>query len=137
MKKRIKILNVLLSMVFVLVVISGCRVLPTIMVGWVETSGLSNKNVDYISFNGTDKNTICIEPGQTTEFDYRIKIRKGNLTLSIFDPDSRLVWEESFDRDTSGVELLDTTSGGCYTLQIFGERTRGGFQISWNPGKES
>jgi hypothetical protein len=107
----------------------------TLKIGWRETSGLKRKHASYNTFDGVQRKYLRARAGQTIEMECDVTVEKGALSVNLTAPDGQELWEETFEESREAFFNTTVTEGGRYILRIEGEKTGGGFDISWNVKK--
>ena len=111
--------------------LAGCGS-SSLKVGWRETSSLKRKQVQYVTFDGTQTKTFRAEAGQTITLDYEVTVEKGSLALKLVAPGGESLWEKTHNEDGEDAVSVTVPDDGRYTLRIEGEQTGGSFDISWS-----
>ena len=110
--------------------LTGCEA-NAVKIGWRETSSLSSKTAQFVTFDGIDRVAICAKAEQTISLDYEVAVSKGTLNIALNSPDGTSVWQETFNQDAADAVTLPSTDSGCYTLQFVGEKTGGSLDFAW------
>lgn len=110
--------------------LTGCKA-NAVKIGWRETSSLSSKTAQYVSFDGIDRVAICVKAGQTVSLDYKVAVSKGTLNIALNSPDGISVWQETFSQDAADALTVTTSDKGCYTLLFVGDKTGGSLDFAW------
>lgn len=123
--------NIIISLVVVLLtlmVFTGCDSnIQLLSIG----SNVGNKiNYTYKLFSGTRTKSIDVEKGKTIVIDYTSEVKKGELTLEIFDPNENVALE--LEANKTGTEELIAEMDGKYKLIITGRKTDGSFNVKWD-----
>lgn len=83
----------------------------------------------YKLFSGTDEKKISLKKGETLAVDYQSEVKKGELTINLYDPDDQLV--ESLSTGESGNEKIEISKDGKYQFKIKGKHTKGSYKITY------
>jgi hypothetical protein len=93
-------------------------------------SNFGNKiSSSHIYFTGTQTKSINAEKGKTIVLDYSSEVKKGTLSLKIFDPDKKEVLE--LETNEAGTKELKVEKDGKYKLIIKGSKTDGNYKVKW------
>lgn len=84
----------------------------------------------YKIFSGIDEKKIRLKKGETLAVDYQSEVKKGKLTISLYDPDNQLV--QSLNTGESGNEKIEVSKDGEYLIKIKGKHTKGSYKITYN-----
>jgi flagellar hook assembly protein FlgD len=116
-------------MILVFVTVLGACDKRIMFVG--SSSSTKNKiAASYKLFTGTDEKKISLKKGETLAVDYQSEVKKGELTISLYDPDDQLV--QSLSTGESGNEKIEVTKDGKYNFKIKGKHTKGSYKITYN-----
>jgi hypothetical protein len=112
-------------LVVLLVGTLGC----TVTIGYVGTNVGNKITGTYQLFNGTKTEAIDVDAGKTLIIYYTSEVKKGDLTIKLFDSEIRLLAD--LDTNVSGMASIIVTKTEEYTLEIAGRNTEGNFDVSW------
>ncbi len=99
--------------------------------GWVEVTYSDRMRATYTLFDGKSGTTVDLAAGEMLTLVYDLEITKGSVSLQIADPDRRVVWEDSFNENSTGRTSVTAENEGLYQLVVIGDSTRGGFDLHW------
>jgi hypothetical protein len=123
--------SIIISLVVVLlamVVLTGCDNYIEVM---YSGSNVGNKiDGSYKLFTGTKTKTINAEKGKTIVINYSSEVKKGELTLKIYDSDENVALE--LETNKTGIKELIPEKDGKYKLIITGSKTEGNFNVKWD-----
>jgi hypothetical protein len=131
MRSRTRLAFIGLTFLIISTLLVGCGS-STLKIGWRETSGLKRKRASYTTFDGVQRKTFRAQTGQAIELACDVTVEKGTLTVKLTAPDGDDLWEETFEESREAFFHTTATEDGLYILRIEGEKTGGGFDISWN-----
>jgi len=109
----------------------GCGARSSLRIGWLEAGGPGHKDVRYKLFSGLERTSFRAQAGETIELDYDLEVERGTLAVSLVDPDGEDLWARTFEEEAQDVVRVEAQQGGRFRLNIEGESTRGGFEITW------
>jgi hypothetical protein len=128
MNTRVRNLIIIFAVSLILV---GCTGSSTLKRGWVETSGLSHRNVRYNYFDGTERQTIRAKKGADIDLKAEVDVDDGTLAVRLLDPRGDMIWEEVYREDAQFSFSVEAEENGRYKLLVEGETAEGGFEIDW------
>ncbi len=115
-----------LAAVLFALIFAGCNI--QIMYSGTDING--NVSGSYKLFSGTKNKTIHVKEGNPVEVKYSSKLKKGELTMTIYDSNNNIVYE--LETNKSGTKLLKADKDEEYKLEIVGDGAEGSFSVKWN-----
>ncbi|MGC9398327.1 MAG: hypothetical protein ACP5HM_04255 [Anaerolineae bacterium] len=122
-----------LVLLFIGALLIACS--SNLKIGWREANSLKRKRAHYVTFDGELSKTFRAETGEVIELTCDVTVEKGTLNMRIVTPDGERLWEETFDESDEVSATVTAPDDGLYTLRIAGDKTGGGFDITWNVGE--
>ncbi len=123
--------SIIIRLAFVLltlVVFTGCD--NSIAVLNIGSSAGNQMHYTYKLFTGTKTKKISVEKGKTIVIDYSSEVKKGELTLKVFDPDKNVVLE--LEKNKSENKELKVEKDGEYKFVITGKKADGNISVKWD-----
>lgn len=96
---------------------------------WVGSNMGSNMQASYKLFTGNEVKQIKAQSGETMIIDYQSKVKKGDLSIKLYDPDDTLIKE--FATNETGVAEIKADKEGKYKIEVIGEDTSGSFKVDY------
>lgn len=96
---------------------------------WVGSNMGSNMQASYKLFTGNEVKQIKAQSGETMIIDYQSKVKKGDLSIKLYDPDDTLIKE--FATNEAGVAEIKADKEGKYKIEVIGEDTSGSFKVDY------
>jgi hypothetical protein len=98
-------------------------------VGAVSNSTDYGLKSSYMYFDGSEHRKIDVTAGQTVTFKYSSTVTKGELTMKVLENGTKKVLD--LEAGASGEKSVIAVSANYYTLEVTGDETKGGYDISW------
>jgi hypothetical protein len=96
---------------------------------WVSSNVGNNLHASYKLFTGNEVKKIKAHSGETMIINYNSKVKKGALSMKLYDPDDTFIKE--FATNEAGTEEIIADKDGKYKLEIVGEGTSGSFEVDY------
>jgi hypothetical protein len=109
---------------------AGCG-RSSLRIGWREFGGRNGTEAEYVTFDGTRSETVKVQAGQTIELSCDVTVDKGVLRAELIAPDGAHVWSETFREDRDAFVTTEARESGRYILRLHGDKTGGGFDVTW------
>lgn len=124
MRRRMR-LGILALITAIMLILTACdlRVLS------ISSNVGSNVRASYKYFTGNDIKKFKVKSGETMIIDYQSKVKKGDLSIKLYDPDDTLIKE--FATNEVGVEEIKADKDGKYKIEIIGKSTSGSFKVKY------
>lgn len=87
----------------------------------------NNIHASYKYFTGNDVKRFKVKSGETMIISYVSKVKKGDLSIMLYDPDDTLINE--FPTNETGVAEIKADKDGKYKIEIIGKSTSGSFKV--------
>ncbi|MGI6358304.1 MAG: hypothetical protein ACOX2K_06410 [Bacillota bacterium] len=110
--------------------LSGCA--SHMRIGYAGAERRGSMTARYAYCRQTRAQTVHLREGDDLTLEYDLKVKSGELALSISDPDGEVVWQGEFDQDARESLTFTAQQDGAYRVQLQVKGARGSYRVSWS-----
>jgi hypothetical protein len=103
-----------------------------IKLGFQESERQGHWDLHYGTFTAREVNTFSADAGDTLVLDYKVNVDKGELALSVENPDGAAIFDLVLAEDARDVVRLQIEQSGRYTIVVAGKDTGGSTELDWD-----
>jgi hypothetical protein len=103
-----------------------------IRLGWAGLHTPGHVAYRYTTFEGQESVRVDGEAGHVLALTCDVEIDKGELSITLLDPDGEILWQADFEDDSTQAATLPLARTGRHTLSIEGRNAGGSFDITWD-----
>jgi len=86
----------------------------------------------YTYFSGTKSKGIDLSTDQEVQLEYKCKVSKGSLNLSIISPSGVAEWQQEFTEDASDTLTFKALEAGQHKVVLMATDAGGSFDVKWS-----
>jgi hypothetical protein len=129
MKHKCKVWRILM-MTVVAALVAGCGT-TNIKLGFQESERRGHWDLQYGTFTAREVHAFSADAGDTLVFDYKVRVDKGELALSVENPNGETIFDLTLTQDERETVRLPLDQGGRYSIVVDGRDTGGKTDLDW------